>query len=87
MTAGLISKAQRGELALLLPVGLIRDRQGIVHKDPDQEIQGRLEMIFSSFLRLKSACVSQSCILQTDPLHGVVRASLLLAASLRIDLS
>lgn len=56
MTAGLISKAQRGELALLLPVGLIRDRQGIVHKDPDQEIQGRLEMIFSSFLRLKSAC-------------------------------
>ena len=36
LTSGLINKAQRGELALQLPVGLIRDRQGKVCKDPHQ---------------------------------------------------
>jgi DNA invertase Pin-like site-specific DNA recombinase len=34
MTAGLLNKAQRGELALFLPVGLVRDTDGIVRKHP-----------------------------------------------------
>src|SRR6266566_467857 len=34
MTAGLLNKAQRGELALKLPIGLLRDVIGKVHKDP-----------------------------------------------------
>ena len=55
LTAGLINKAQRGELALQLPVGLIRDGQGTVCKDPHQGVQKCLEMIFSTFLRLRSA--------------------------------
>lgn len=55
LTAGLINKARRGELALQLPVGLIRDGQGMVCKDPHQEVQKCLEMIFSTFLRLRSA--------------------------------
>jgi Recombinase/Resolvase, N terminal domain len=55
MTAGLLNKAQRGELALNLPVGLVRDALDRVHKDPNQEIQGRLELIFTTFLRLRSA--------------------------------
>lgn len=55
LTAGLLNKAQRGELALKLPVGLVRDDQGVVHKDPHQEVQQRLEMIFTTFLRLRSA--------------------------------
>ena len=38
MTAGLLNKAQRGELALPLPVGLVRDALDRVHKDPHQEI-------------------------------------------------
>ena len=55
MTAGLLNKAERGELALTLPTGLIRDALGRVQKDPDLEVQTRLGLIFSSFLRLRSA--------------------------------
>src|SRR5215211_3570278 len=38
MRAGILSKAERGELGLKLPTGLVRDDQGIVHKDPNLEI-------------------------------------------------
>ena len=55
MTAGLLNKAQRGELALKLPIGLVRDVIGKVHKDPNREIQDRLELVFSTFPRLRSA--------------------------------
>jgi DNA invertase Pin-like site-specific DNA recombinase len=55
MTAGLLNKAQRGELALSLPVGLVRDAIGKVHKDPNREAHDRLELIFTTFLRLRSA--------------------------------
>ncbi len=55
MTAGLLNKAKRGELALMLPVGLVRDAIDRVHKDPNQEIQDRLNLIFTTFLRLRSA--------------------------------
>ncbi len=56
MTAGLLNKAERGELALPLPVGLVRDADAQVRKDPNQEVQARITLIFTSFLRLKSAC-------------------------------
>jgi DNA invertase Pin-like site-specific DNA recombinase len=52
MTTGLLNKAKRGELVLALPVGLVRDAIDRVHKDPNQEIQGRLDLIFTTFLRL-----------------------------------
>src|SRR5438105_13015087 len=55
MTAGLLNKARRGELALKLPIGLLRDVIGKVHKDPNREIQDRLELVFSTFPRLRSA--------------------------------
>src|SRR6266704_3278024 len=55
MTAGLLNKAKRGELVLTLPVGLVRDAIDRVHKDPNQEIQDRLDLIFTTFLRLRSA--------------------------------
>src|SRR5256712_1062643 len=55
MTAGLLNKAKRGELALMLPVGLVPDPLNRVHKDPNQEIQDRLNLIFTTFLRLRSA--------------------------------
>jgi DNA invertase Pin-like site-specific DNA recombinase len=56
LTAGLVNKAQRGELALALPVGLVRDTLGRVLKHPDQEVQSRLDLVFTSFLRVKAAC-------------------------------
>lgn len=55
MTAGLLNKAARGELALTLPIGLVRDALDRVHKDPNQEIQDRLDLVFTTFLRLRSA--------------------------------
>ena len=56
LTAGLLNKAQRGELALSLPIGLVRDALGRVLKHPDQEVQSRLELVFTTFLRIKAAC-------------------------------
>src|SRR5947209_3198401 len=50
LTAGLLSKAERGELALLLPVGLVRGPQGVVTKHPDREVQERIGLIFTAFL-------------------------------------
>ena len=55
LTAGIISKAKRGELALKLPVGLVRDKHGIVTKDANIEVQKRIELIFETFLRVRSA--------------------------------
>jgi len=54
MTAGLLNKAQRGELALALPIGLTRDAIGKVHKDPNREVADRLALIFTTFLRVRS---------------------------------
>ena len=55
MTAGLLNKAQRGALALTLPVGLVRDPSGVVHHDPHQDVQERLQLVFTQFLRVKTA--------------------------------
>lgn len=55
MTAGLLNKAQRGELALTLPVGLVRDALDRVHKDPHRDVADRLDLIFTTFLRVRSA--------------------------------
>ena len=54
LTAGLLNKAQRGELALTLPVGLARDPLGRVVKRPDREVQGRIDLVFATFLRVRS---------------------------------
>src|SRR3989442_4409204 len=55
LTAGLIQKATRGELALTLPTGLVRNGQGTVHKIPNQEAQARLALVFETFLPCRSA--------------------------------
>jgi DNA invertase Pin-like site-specific DNA recombinase len=55
LTAGILHKAQRGELALGLPTGLVRDPSGQVHKHPNIEVQSRLALIFDTFLKQKSA--------------------------------
>src|SRR3954471_3017909 len=56
LTAGLLNKAKRGELALTLPIGLVRDPLGRVFKHPDQEVQGRLGLVFTTFLQVRAAC-------------------------------
>jgi DNA invertase Pin-like site-specific DNA recombinase len=54
LTAGLLAKAQRGELALMLPVGLVRDPSGIIVKDPNIEVQERLDLVFQTFLKFRT---------------------------------
>jgi len=56
LTAELLDKARRGEPALSLPIGLVRDTLGRVLKHPDQEVQGRLELVFTTFFEVKAAC-------------------------------
>lgn len=55
LNAGLLNKAQRGDLTLPLPIGFVRQPDGQVLKDPNQEIQDRISLVFSTFLRVKSA--------------------------------
>jgi len=54
LTAGLIAKATRGELALTLPVGLMRDPSGVVLKDPNVAVQERLSLVFQLFLKVRT---------------------------------
>src|SRR6478609_6004527 len=55
LTSGLLAKASRGELALRLPSGFVRDPSGVVTKDPDEEVRSRITLVFSSFLQLRTA--------------------------------
>src|SRR3982751_4493680 len=55
LTTGLLQKARRGDLAQQLPVGLVRDEQERVQKDPHLDVQQRIELVFALFLELKSA--------------------------------
>ncbi|RPH80421.1 MAG: recombinase family protein [Nitrospiraceae bacterium] len=49
------NKARRGELARSLPVGYLRTETGEIIKDPDRQVQGRLNYIFRLFARYKVA--------------------------------
>ena len=55
LIAGVQNKAQRGELALALPAGLVRQEDGRVVKDPDLQVQQAIDLIFGTFLAVKSA--------------------------------
>jgi hypothetical protein len=55
LTAGLLNKAQRGDLALTLPVGLVRQPDDSVVKDSDREVQQRVALVFTTFLEQRSA--------------------------------
>ena len=55
LNGGVVSKAQRGELRMLLPVGLVYDEQERVILDPDQQVQQSLRVFFSTFERTGSS--------------------------------
>jgi Recombinase/Recombinase zinc beta ribbon domain len=54
LNAGILNKAQRGELALTLPTGLTRLSSGEVLKHPDREVQSRLSLVFDTLLEKRS---------------------------------
>ena len=55
LRGGQISKARRGELPLLLPIGLVYDPVGKVVLDPDAGVQQAVRHLFSTFSRTGSA--------------------------------
>ena len=55
LLGGIISKAQRAELKVPLPVGLVYDPEQRVVLDPDQQVQNSLRHLFATFVRTGSA--------------------------------
>jgi DNA invertase Pin-like site-specific DNA recombinase len=51
MLAGKRAKAARGELGVLLPIGYVRLPSGDVTKDPDEQAQAVVALIFEQFAR------------------------------------
>lgn len=51
MLQGKLAKARRGELGLLLPMGYFRRPSGEVIKDPDEQAQSAIELVFTQFER------------------------------------
>ena len=55
LSAGRLAKAARGDLAVMLPVGLERDPSGVVTKTSDTEVQARIALVFNTFLQVRTA--------------------------------
>jgi DNA invertase Pin-like site-specific DNA recombinase len=55
MRGGILAKARRGELALALPVGLVRDRHGQVMPDPDAGVRDAVRLLLAAFAATGSA--------------------------------
>jgi hypothetical protein len=51
MLAGKRAKAARGELGMAVPMGYIRRPSGEVIKDPDEQVQATIGLIFDQFAR------------------------------------
>lgn len=65
LTAGILSKAERGELELTLPTGLIRT-DGVVTKHPSSEVCDRIDLIFATFLEQKSVAQTVRWFIKND---------------------
>ena len=58
LIGGMLNKAQRAELVIPLPIGLIYDEDQRVILDPDQQVQHTIRLFFETFERLGSAWAS-----------------------------
>ena len=52
MLSGRLAKAERGELAIPLPIGYVRRPSGEAVLDPDEQAQHVARLVFSTFARL-----------------------------------
>ena len=52
MLSGKLAKAERGELAIPLPIGYVRRPSGEVILDPDEQARHVVRLVFSTFARL-----------------------------------
>ncbi len=76
MQDGARNKAARGELRVALPVGLTRLSHGEVVKNPDEEVQARLNLVFRKFEERGTAggvvryCRREGLLLPSRPVRG-----------------
>jgi DNA invertase Pin-like site-specific DNA recombinase len=74
--AGERHKAERGELRIALPVGLVYLHHSEVAFDPDEEVQSRLRLVFAKFKELSTARAvvrylrKKKLLLPSRPLRG-----------------
>lgn len=54
MAAGRKRQLERGDYRQILPTGLVRIEDGVVIKDPDEQVRQVLGLVFDTFARLKS---------------------------------
>lgn len=55
LQGGKLNKAQKGELRFPLPVGYVFDEAGRIVKDPDLQVRGAMELVFTTFAQTGSA--------------------------------
>ena len=65
LTAGILSKAERGDLGLTLPTGLIRT-DGVVAKHPSTEVRDRIDLVFATFFEQKSVAQTVRWFIKND---------------------
>src|SRR5271170_3979787 len=56
LRGGILSRARRGELKQMVPVGFVHDAQDRVILDPDAQIRDTIAHFFETFSRVGSAC-------------------------------
>lgn len=87
LTAGILSKAERGELGLTLPTGLVRT-DGVVTKHPSAEVRDRIDLLFATCLERKSIAQTVRWFIKNDLLlprrdrHGDIQWKRATAASI-----
>ena len=55
LQGGKLNKAQKGELRFPLPVGYVFDDAGRIAKDPDNQVRGAIDLVFTAFRQTGSA--------------------------------
>ena len=55
LTAGIDNQAKRGELVKRLPVDYVHLDDGTIVKDPDLQVQETIELVFRTFLELRTS--------------------------------
>ncbi|MEE8286979.1 MAG: recombinase family protein [Gammaproteobacteria bacterium] len=66
LQAGARHKAERGELQRHLPIGLVREGDGSVMLNPNEQVQARLRLIFTKFTALGSARAVRTYMVQEN---------------------
>jgi DNA invertase Pin-like site-specific DNA recombinase len=86
LRGGILSKAQRGELKMPLPVGLVYDPLQRIVLDPDKQVQNTLRHFFETFRRIGAGWATVQAFAKEGlkfPRHGQAGSGQLIWESLR----